>query len=108
FADHPQLDDVAHRRGGAVGVDVGDGRAHGGQGGLHAAHGAFAAGGDHVGAIRGGAVAGDLGVDLRAARPGVLELLEHHHAAAAGDDEAVAVGVVRSRGGGRAVVVLGG
>ncbi len=39
------------------------------------------------------AIAGDLGVDLRAAGLRVFQFLEHDHAAAAGDHEAVAVGV---------------
>ena len=55
-----------------------------------------------------GAVADDFGVDLRAARLRVFELLHHHHAAAAGDDEAVAVGVVGARGLLRRVVELRG
>ena len=74
---------------------------------LHAAHRAFAGRRHHVGAVGGGAVADDLGVDLGAARAGALELLEHQDAAAAGDHEAVAVLVVgAARPLGR-VVVLG-
>ena len=64
----------------------------------HAAHRAFAGGRHHVVAVRGRAVADDLAVDLRAARLGVLQFLQHQHAGAAGDDEAVAVHVIGARG----------
>ena len=74
---------------------------------LHAAHRALARGRHHVVAVGGRAVADDLGVDLGAARLGVLELFQHQHAAAAGDHEAVAVDVVGARGLVRRVVVLG-
>ena len=65
---------------------------------LHAAHRALARGRHHVVAVGGRAVAGDLGIDLGAARLGVLEFFQHQHAGAAGDDEAVAVLVVGARG----------
>ena len=107
-ADRLDLADVADRRRGAVGVDVAD-AAPCGQRREREAHRALAAdagGRHHVVAVGGGAVAGDLGVDFRAAGAGVLELLEHHHAAAAGDDEAVAVGVEGARGLVGLVVVL--
>ena len=65
---------------------------------LHAARRAFARRRHHVEAVGGRAVAGELGVDLRAARLGVFEFLEHQHAGAAGDDEAVAIGVIGARG----------
>ena len=47
----------------------------------------------HVERVAAHAVAGHLGVDVRAARLGVLELLEHQHAGALADHEAVAVDV---------------
>src|SRR5690606_28954946 len=75
---------------------------------LHAADGAFAAGRDHVVAVRGGAIAADLGIDVRTAGEGVFQLLDHHHAAAAGDDETVTLGVVGPRGFLGCFVVLGG
>src|SRR5256886_15655904 len=48
-----------------------------------------------------------LGVDLRAAAPGVLPLLEDQHARAVAYHESVAVLVERAAGGLRAVVALG-
>src|SRR3546814_5535170 len=63
---------------------------------------------DLVDAVGGHAVAGQLGVDARAARLGVFVFLQHQHAAAAGDDEAVASGVVGTRGAFGRVVVVGG
>ena len=98
LADRLDLLDVADRRRGGVRIDVVDRRLHVGERHAHAAHRAFARRRHHVVAVRGRAVAGDLGVDLRAARLGVLELFEHQHAGAAGDDEAVAVLVVGARG----------
>ena len=67
---------------------------------LHAAIGAVAVlgrGGDVIG-VAGHAVADDLGIDLGAARLGVLELLEHDDAGALAHDEAVAVLVIGARG----------
>jgi len=92
------LADVALRRGGAVGVDVGNVfgvEAAGGQRGPHGARAAFAAGrwGGHVVGVGGVAVAGDLAVNPRAARLGVLEGLQYDDAGAFAHDEAVAVGV---------------
>ena len=92
------LADVALRCGGAVGVDVGNVfrvEAAGGQRGPHGARAAFAAGrwGGHVVGVGGVAVAGDLTVNPRAARLGVLEGLQHDDAGAFAHDEAVAVGV---------------
>ena len=66
----------------------------------HAAEGAVAVlgrRGDVIG-VAGQAVAGDLGIDLGAARLGVLELLEHDDAGALAHDEAVAVAVIGPRG----------
>src|SRR5436853_574569 len=51
----------------------------------------------HVVAVGSGAITGHLGVDFRAARLGVLKLLENKNTGAAGDDEAVAVAVVGAR-----------
>ena len=65
----------------------------------HAAIGAVAVlgrRGDVIGVAR-HAVADDLGVDLGAARFGVLELLEHDDAGAFAHDEAVAVLVIGAR-----------
>ncbi len=62
--------------------------------------------GDVVG-VAGQAVACDLGVDLRAARLGVLVLLEHQDARALAHDEAVAILVVRAAGLFRRVVEAG-
>ncbi len=53
--------------------------------------------GDVIGVAR-QAVADHLGIDLRAARLGVLIFLEHHHARALAHDEAVAVLVVGAAG----------
>ena len=53
--------------------------------------------GDVIGVAR-QAVTDDLGIDLRAARLGVLQLFEHDDAGALAHDEAVAVPVVGTRG----------
>src|SRR5690606_21495088 len=69
---------------------------------LHTAGGAFARGRDHIVAVRRGAVAHDLAVNLCATRLCVLKLFQHDDAGAAGDDEAVAalvVGAACGRGG---------
>src|SRR5690606_21926877 len=108
FADSLELADVTHWGAGAVGVDVVDGTLDALQSHAHAAHGALAGRRDHVKAVGGGAVADDLGIDLGAARLGVLQLLHHHDAGSAGDDEAVAVGVIGTGGFLRRVVVPGG
>ena len=91
---------VALRRGGAVGVDVGNilwvesarVECH-----SHGARAAFASrrGGGHVVGVGGVAVSGHLAVDPRAARPGVLEFLQHQHAGTLTYDEAVASRVER-------------
>ena len=105
--DRLQLDLVAERRRGAVGVDVVDvGGANAGalERRRHAAVGAVAVlgrRGDVVGVAR-QAVADDLGIDLGAARLGVLVFLEHDDAGALAHDEAVAVLVVGARGARRA------
>ena len=62
--------------------------------------------GDVIG-VAGQAVADDLGIDLRAARLGVLIFLEHHDAGALAHHEAVAVLVVGPRGLGRRFVEAG-
>ena len=64
----------------------------------HAAHRAFAGGGDHVGAVGGHPVADQFGMDACAARDRMVPVLQHQHAAAAGDHEAVAIGIVGARG----------
>ena len=92
------LADVALRRGGAVGVDVGNilgVESAGGQCRPHGACAAFAAGcgGGHVVGVGGVTVAGDLAVNPRVACLGVLEGLEHDDAGAFAHDEAVAPGV---------------
>ena len=91
-----------------MGVDVVDLAAVLGQGHLHAAHCAFAGGLDHVVAIGGGAIAGELAQDVGTPGLGVLVLFQHQHAAAAGDDEAVTVGVVGAAGQFRGLVVARG
>ena len=111
LAHRLQLDDVARRGRSAVGVEVID-LAHRRavqprQRHAHAAHRALARRRHHVGAIRGHAIADQLGQDRRTAGDRVFVLLQHQHAAAAGDDEAIAVRVIRARGGGRGVVALG-
>ena len=66
----------------------------------HAAEGAVAIlgrRGDVVG-VAGQAVADDLGIDLGAARLGVLQLFENDDAGALAHDEAVAVAVIGARG----------
>ena len=78
-------------------VDVIDRRLHRGERHLHAAHRAFARWLHHVGAVGGGAIAGDLGIDFRAARFGVVEFFKDENAGTASDDEAVTIGVVGAR-----------
>ena len=73
---------------------------------FHAAHRAFTGGFDHVEAVRGGAVAGDLRVDLRVPLQRVFILLQHHDTAAAGDDEPVPVRVERPGRMRRVIVIL--
>ena len=73
----------------------------------HAAHRALARGRHHVGAVRRRAVTDKLGIDLGAARLGVVEFFEDENAAAAGDHEAVAVLVIGSAGLLRRLVELG-
>ncbi|MPL82870.1 hypothetical protein SDC9_28819 [bioreactor metagenome] len=101
------LGHVAGDRRGAMRVDIADLAAFGQgvEGKPHRAFAALARGRNHVIAVRGGAVTGELGIDLGAARLRVFKLLEHHDAAAARDDEAVARHVERpARGLGRVVV----
>ena len=62
--------------------------------------------GDVIG-IAGHAIADQFGVDLGAARLGVLELFEHQRAGALSHHEAVAVLVIRTRGARRIVVEFG-
>src|SRR3546814_3263409 len=102
LADRLQLGNVAGRRRGAVGVDIVDRRVVTVAAGLvqcllHAAHRALARRCHHVGAVRGGAIADQFGIDLGAARLGVLEFFHDQDAAAAGDDETVAVLVIGAR-----------
>ena len=72
LADRLDLLEVADRRRGRVRIDVVDRRLHVLERHAHAAHRALARRRDHVVAVRGRAVAGDFGVDARAARLGVL------------------------------------
>src|SRR3990167_1406444 len=99
---------VADRSRGAVGVQVVDCAIDCSQSLLHAAHCAFAARGDHVVAVAGGAVTDDFGVDLRAALECVFQFFDHHHAATASDNETVTLGVVSTRGFFWSFVVLSG
>ena len=99
--DRARLGGVARRRRGGVRADVADvlgaearvveRRAHGGAGA-----GAGLVGVGQVRGVAARAVAGQLGVDARAARERVLALLEHEHARALADHEAVALGVERA------------
>ena len=100
--DSAELDLVAHRRRGAVGVDVVDvlGReASALESRLHAAETAVAVFGrrrDVIGIAR-HAIADDLGIDARAAPLGVLEILQHDDPGAFAHDEPVAILVVGAR-----------
>ena len=108
LANRLHLLDVAHRRGGAVRVQIVDlSPAQAFHGQAHAAHGALARGSDHVIAVGIGGVADDLAIDLRPAGLGALHLLQDQHARAAGDDEAVAGLVIGAAGDGGAVVEVG-
>ena len=99
LAHRAHLLEIAHRRAGAVGIEIVDAAVAGaGHGQAHAAHRALARRGDHVVTVAVGGVADDLGVDGRAPGQGPVHVLEHHHAGAAGDDEAVAVDVVGPAG----------
>src|SRR6478609_10707477 len=111
--DGGKLDLVAHRRRGAMGVDVVD------VGWLdagalyrrdHAAIGAVAVLGGRrdVEGVAGKPVADDLGIDLGAARLSVLKRLDHHHAGALAHDETVAIAVIGTRGALRLIVEVGG
>ena len=76
----------------------------------HAAEGAIAIGGRccHVIGIARHAIADDFGIDLGAARLGMLELLEHDDAGTFAHHEAVAVLVIGARGLLGIIVELGG
>ena len=97
LSDRLDLLQVADRRRGGVRVDVADLLVDFRDRHPHAAHRAFSGGRHHVVAVGGGAVADDLAIDARAARLGVLELLEHDDARSAGDDESVALRIVGAR-----------
>ena len=73
---------------------------------FHAARRAFARGLDHVEAVGGGAVAGELRVDLRVPLQRVFILLQDDDTAAAGDDEPVPVLIERPGRMRRVVVIL--
>src|SRR5699024_10849858 len=90
----------------AMGVDVVNGAVDVLQRHVHAAHGAFAARRDHVGAVGSHAVTNQFGMDFGAACLGMFVFLQHQHAAAGADDEAVAIGVIGPRRGFRRVVVF--
>src|SRR5690606_20081665 len=97
--DGAQLDLVAERRRGAVGVDVvdiGGGNAGALDGGGHGAEAAIAVlgrGGDVMGIAR-KAVADHFAVDFRAARPGVFVFFKDDDAGALAHDETVAILVI--------------
>ena len=80
-ADGLQLGEVADGRGSAVRVQIINLGINGFQRHLHAALGTFAAGRDHVVAIRGSTVADDLGEDGGTTRDRVIVGLDHHHQA---------------------------
>mmetsp|Transcript_7892 Transcript_7892/g.11868 ORF Transcript_7892/g.11868 Transcript_7892/m.11868 type:complete len:455 (+) Transcript_7892:140-1504(+) len=109
--DGPQLGEVAHRRRRTVRIDVFHRLlpvvpvrlVHGE---LHAPLPPHAAGRDHVVPVRVGAVPDELGVDLRAAGLGVLELLQDDDSPSSGDAESVAV-LVEGPGGLLGIVVVG-
>src|SRR5215211_7896399 len=94
LADRLDLLLIADRRRGGMRIDVVDAALHVLERLAHAAHGPLAGGRDHVVAVRGRAVAGDLAIDAGAAGPRVVELLQHHDTGAAGNHEAVAVHVI--------------
>ena len=81
---------------GALGVDVAhlSVRIQHGQSLTHGALATFTGGGHHIGPVRGGAIAGQLRVDFRAARFGMFQLIEHQDTAAAGDHTPIAVGII--------------
>ena len=83
--------------------------AAGGERHAHRVDGAAAlwVGGGEVVGVAGGAVAGQLGVDARAALLGVLQLFQHQHAGALADHEPVAAAVERAAGLLGGVVVAG-
>ena len=110
--DRGKLDLVAHRRRGAMRVDIVD------IGGIdagalhrrhHAAIGAVAVLGRRgdVERVARKPVADDLGIDAGAARLGVFEFLQHHHAGPLAHDEAVAVAVIGPRGALGLIVEIG-
>src|SRR5690606_21866018 len=94
FTNGAQFGDVAHRCAGAMGVDVVNRRIHRGHSLTHAACGAFTTGGNHIVAVRGGAVTNDLGKNIGAARFGVFQFFDHQHAATAGDNKTVSVRII--------------
>ena len=100
--DHARLGGVAERRRGRVRVHVADlGRvdARVGERHRHRARRVLAGriGLGHVRRVGRHAVADELGVDLRAPRPRVLELLEHEHGGGLAHHEPVALVVERAR-----------
>ena len=107
-----ELDFVAERRRGAVRVDVVD--VAGGNSGAFDRHGHAAERpvavrrrrGDVIGVAR-QPVAGEFGINLGAARLGVVERFQHHGAGALAHHETVAVLVVRARGALGRVVEIG-
>src|SRR6185369_17580721 len=112
LADRLDFPLVADRRAGSVGVDVidlADALAvdalhrH-----AHASRSALARGGNHVEAVRGGAVARHLAVNPGAAALGPLQLLQHHYAGPAGNHEPVAVLVVGAARPGRCGIEAAG
>src|SRR5204863_19645 len=107
-ADGPQFEFIAQRRRGAVRIDVidvGKVEARLPHRHLHRAEGARALGmrRGHVIGIARQAIAHDLGIDLRAARLGMLIFLEHDDAGTLAHHEAVAVLVPGAAGAPRLV-----
>ena len=106
-ADGLDLGHVARDGRSAMRVDIADLAALGqrAQSEPHRAFAALARRRHHVIAVRGRAVAGDFGIDLRAAGFRVFQFLQNHHTAAARDHETVAGQIEGAgRGGGRVVV----
>src|ERR1700724_308828 len=95
---------IANFRRSRMGIDVIDRSSHIFERHAHAPYRSFAGRRDHVMAVRGQTISGDLGVNLRAARLGTLQLLQHQYPSAAGDDETVPVLIIGA-GGARGTVV---
>ena len=91
-----------------MGIDVVNLAPDGGHRLLHTALGTFARRRNHVIAVRGGAVAGQLGNNVGAAFLRVFQFFQHHHAATAGNHETVTAGIEGAGSRFRRIVVFGG